>query len=134
MIMTTSFRLTSQERAGFAAAIAAANPPLPAAAPEDYTELALSAAQPGEPDRDLDMRIWHVHVLGYGRPLCADERDIAATETRRGRGFLDHVPRYTGRLDDALTLYPRLPERIPSSARAAAAEALEMLSRGGRCS
>jgi hypothetical protein len=57
------------------------------------------------PDRELDRDVFAL-ILIPGRRLAGDERDIVATEDRRGAHFLRHIKAYTASIDAAMTLVP----------------------------
>jgi hypothetical protein len=84
--------------------------------PATLLTLADRCEQAAGPDRELDC---HIHALIQGRNI-KPERWIETV-----RVYSHMVPHYTAsRFDAAVTLYPTLPEVIPSCPRKASAAAL----------
>lgn len=85
----------------------------------DLLGLAERVEKASGPDRELDHRIALVAQDGrLGRFSTAEAWVKAATEENW------NSPMFTASLDAAMTLYIRVPERIPSNPRQATAEAL----------
>ena len=93
--------------------------------------LAERCEQAAGPDRELDVAI--ARALGW-KPLYRDDYSrwwppaAVADARERKRSILHHptqpLPMFTASLDAAVTLYPVLPEVIPSCPRKASAAAL----------
>ena len=103
---------------------------------DDLNTLAARAEAATGPDRELDGWIYaHMtrgerYLIGNepGRfpqkPIYGERMDVMREYPSTDSADYINAPRYSASLDAALTLYIRVPERVPSDPRLAAAEAL----------
>jgi hypothetical protein len=101
----------------------------------ELVELAERCEAAAGPDRELDCAIlvaidWRYDDWEEGERTAkemAEKHGLAWLVSRSVEGYNStwrHLPRLAASLDAAMTLYLRLPERVPSNPRLAAAEAL----------
>lgn len=100
-------------------------------ASEELLRLAARCEAAAGPDEKLDAEIvraigfkYRVRQYSIGLTYGKDWDRYTAREWVRGDETLADVPAYTASLDAAMTLYLRVPERVPSNPRLAAAEGL----------